>query len=178
VDVSDAAKANEVSVRIDRRMANSGTPTLTIPDKVGEADAVNSGISVASKTWPVAGAGIFMILLLTANGIAQSMRERTAEFGVLKTLGYADPTLMALVFTEVAIPCLAGAALGTGLAALLTQLPTHNLPTELRDLPKPTLSLVVVTWTAGCALLLALASAAIPMRRLRCLSVTDALAGR
>ena len=178
VAVSDAAKANEVSLRIDRRLANSSTPTLTIPDKVNWVNAVNSGISVASKTWPVAGAGIFMILLLTANGIAQSVRERTPEFAVLKTLGYSDITLMALVFAEVAIPCLVGAALGTGLAALLTQLPTHYLPADLRDLPKPELSMVVATSAVGCALLLAAASAVIPMRRLRHLSVTDALAGR
>lgn len=178
VAVSDAAKANEVSLRIDRRLANSSTPTLTIPDKVNEVNAVNSGISVASKTWPVAGAGIFMILLLTANGIAQSVRERTPEFAVLKTLGYSDITLMALVFAEVAIPCLAGAALGTALAALLTRLPTHYLPADLGNLPKPELSIIVATSAVGCALLLAAASAVIPMRRLRHLSVTDALAGR
>ncbi|HTB64705.1 MAG TPA: ABC transporter permease [Steroidobacteraceae bacterium] len=178
VTVRDVEKASDVAVRIDQRLANSSTPTLTIPDKVGQEDAVNSGISVASKTWPVAGAGIFMILLLTANGIAQSVRERTAEFGVLKTFGYSDTTLMTLVFAEVAIPCLAGASLGTGLAALLAQLPTHYLPTEIRDLPQPTLTPGVMTATAGCALLLALASAAIPLRRVRRLSVTDALAGR
>jgi putative ABC transport system permease protein len=178
VAVSDAAQANQVSLRIDRRLANSSTPTLTIPDRISELDAVNSGTSVASKTWPVAGAGIFMILLLTANGIAQSVRERTPEFAVLKTVGYRDVTLMSLVFVEAAIPCLAGAILGTGLAAALTRLPTHYLPPGLAQLPKPTLSLVVLAWALGCAVLLALASAVIPTHRLRRLSVTDALAGR
>jgi putative ABC transport system permease protein len=178
VALSDAADANEVSRQIDRRLANSSTPTLTIPDQVNELYAVNSGISVASKTWPVAGAGIFMILLLTANGIAQSVRQRTPEFAVLKTLGYRDVTLMALVFAEAALPCLAGAVLGTGFAALLAQIPTHDLPADLGALPKPTLSLLIVISTVGCALLLALTSAVIPMRRLRHLSVTDALAGR
>ena len=178
VAVRDAVQANQVSLRIDRRLANSSTPTLTIPDRVSEVDAVNSGTSVASKTWPVAGAGIFMILLLTANGIAQSVRERTPEFAVLKTVGYRDVTLMTLVFTEAVIPCLAGAVLGTGLAAALTRLPTHFLPPDLAQLPKPTLSFVVLAWALGCAALLALASAVIPTNRLRHLSVTDALAGR
>jgi putative ABC transport system permease protein len=178
VTVRDAAQANQVSVRIDRRLANSSTPTLTIPDKVNEVDAVNSGISVASKTWPIAGAGMFMILLLTANGIAQSVRERTAEFAVLRTVGYRDVTLMALVFTEAAVPCLAGAVLGTGLAALLAHLPTQYLPRDIAELPRPMLSLVVLTLSVGCALLLALISAAVPMGRLRNLSVTEALAER
>jgi putative ABC transport system permease protein len=178
VAVTDAAQANEVGVRIDRALTNSSTPTTTIPDRVAAADAVNYGISVASKTWPVAGAGIFMILLLTANGIAQSVRERTPEFAVLKTLGYRQSTLMTLVFAEAALPCVAGAGIGTGVAVLLTRLPAHYLPTDLASLPKPLLSLAVLSVSLGCALLLALASAAIPMRRLRHLSVTDALAGR
>ena len=174
----DAQQANQVSLRIDRRMANSSTPTITIPDRVAEVDAVNSGISVASKTWPVAGAGIFMILLLTANGIAQSVRERTPEFAVLKTIGYRVETLMALVFAEVAIPCLSGAILGMALDTVLVKLPGHYLPAALADLHKPTVSLAVCAAAIGCALLLALTSAVIPMVRLRHLSVTDALAGR
>lgn len=178
VAVRDAAQANEIAVRIDRATANSGTPTLTIPDKIAEIDSINSGISVASKTWPVAGAGIFMILLLTANGLAQSVRERTPEFAVLKTVGYRQSTLMGLVFAEAAIPCVAGAALGMALAVLMTRLPIHYLPADLTSLPKPTLSLGVLAVSLGCALLLALVGAAMPIQRLRHLSVTDTLAGR
>jgi putative ABC transport system permease protein len=178
VAVRDAAEANDVSVRIDRGLANSSTPTLTIPDKVSEIDSVNSGISVASKTWPVAAAGIFMILLLTANGIAQSVRERTPEFAVLRTIGYGQSTLMGLVIAEAAIPCVSGAGIGMGLALLLTRLPTHFLPPDLASLPKPNLSVGVFAFSLACALLLALLGAVIPLQRLRRLSVTDALAGR
>ena len=178
VAVRDAARANNISVRIDQGLANSSTPTLTIPDKVSEIDAVNSGISVASKTWPVAGAGVFMILLLTANGIAQSVRERAPEFAVLKTIGYRQSNLIALVVAEAAIPCVAGAGIGMGLAVLLARLPAHYLPTDLASLPKPTLSAGVFAFSFACALLLALVGSVIPLRRLRRLSVTDALAGR
>jgi putative ABC transport system permease protein len=178
VAVKDGAQAEDVAANIDDALANSSTPTLSIPDKVAQVDAVNYGISVASKTWPVAGAGIFMILLLTANGIAQSVRERTPEFAVLKTLGYRDSTLVALVFAEAAIPCLAGAGLGTGIARLIAGLPLNYLPVDLASLPKPTLSLAVLSVSLACALLLALVSTAIPMWRLRHLTVTDALAGR
>jgi putative ABC transport system permease protein len=176
--VRDATKANDISVRIDQELANSSSPTLTIPDKVAEIDAVNSGISVASKTWPVAAAGIFMILLLTANGIAQSVRERTPEFAVLATLGFPQATLMGLVLAEAAIPCVLGAGIGMGLAVLLVRLPTGYLPTDLASLPKPTLSTGVFAFSLACALLLALVSAVIPLQRLRRMSVIDALAGR
>jgi putative ABC transport system permease protein len=178
VAVRDPAQASDVSLRIDGQLANSNTPTITIPDRANWVNAVNSSISVASRTGPVAAAGLFMILLLIANGIAQSVRERTTEFAVLETLGYRNVTLIALVFAEVAIPCLAGALVGTGLAAALTRVPAQFLPTDLAGLPKPTLSWAVLAWVAGCALLLALASIAVPLHRLRRLSVTDALAGR
>ncbi len=178
VAVRDGARANDISVAIDRGLANSSTPTLTIPDKVSQIDAVNSGISVASKTWPIAGAGIFMILLLTANGRAQSVRERTAEFAVLKTVGYRHSTLVGLVLAEAAIPCLSGAAIVMVLAVLLSRLPTHYLTGDFISLPVPTLSVGVYAFSLACAVLMALAGAVIPVRRLRRLSVTDALAGR
>jgi putative ABC transport system permease protein len=178
VAVAAGAQADEVSLRIDRHFGNSSTPTLTIPDKANTMYAVNSGFSLVTKTWPIAGAGIFMILLLTANGIAQSVRERTPEFAVLETLGYPDTSLMALVFAEALVPCVAGAILGTGLADLLSRLPAHFLPSDLSGVPKPTLSPEVLVWSIGCALLLAGASALAPMLRLRRLSVTDALADR
>jgi putative ABC transport system permease protein len=178
VAIRDAAQADEVSLKIDRHFANSSTPTLTIPDKVNMRYAVNSGASLARAAWPLAGAGIFMILLLTANGIAQSVRERTPEFAVLETLGYRDTSLMALVFAEAVIPCLAGAILGTALARALTRLPVDYLPRDLSGIPEPTVSVAVLAWALGTASLLALASAVVPMLRLRRLRVADALAGR
>ncbi len=178
VAVKDGAPAEDVAVQIDETLTNSSTPTLSIPERVAEVDTVNSGVSVASKTWPVAGAGIFMILLLSANGIAQSVRERIPEFAVLKTLGFGHSTLMGLVFAEAAIPCFAGAVVGLGVAKLVSGVPSNYLPTDLGYLPKPTLSLAVLFVSLVCALVLALASTVIPIRRLRYLSVTDALAGR
>ena len=46
------------------------------------------------------GAVFFTILLITANTMAQSIRERTGELGVLKTLGFTDRGVLALVLGE------------------------------------------------------------------------------
>jgi putative ABC transport system permease protein len=178
VAVRDAAHADEVSFAIDGHFANSSTPTLTIPDRTNTLYAINSGFSLAKRTWLIAGAGIFMILLLTANGLAQSVRERTPEFAVLETLGYSATRMMALVLAEALIPCLAGALFGTGLADVLTRIPPPYLPHDFSGIPTPTLSPQVLGWSIGCAVLLAAVSALIPMLRLRQISVTDALAGR
>lgn len=178
VAVRNGAQGDDVSLAIDRHLANSSNPTLTIPDRTNAMYVVNSGFSLARNIWLIAGAGLFMILLLTANGIAQSVRERAPEFAVLETLGYPNTSLTALVFAEAVIPCLAGAVVGTGLADLLARIPSSYLPSDFSGIPQPLISPEVLVWSVGCALLLAAVSATIPMLRLRRISVTDALAGR
>ena len=178
VAIKDPARADEISSNIDRLFANSGTPTITIPIQANQRFAINSGIAAASVTWPIAGAGVFMILLLMANGIAQSVRERIPEFAVLKTLGYRNTTLSALVFMEAAAPCMMGGSLGIALAAVVAQWPRRFLPQDLLDLPKPTMSIAVLATALVCVVLLTMASSVIPILRLRRMSVVDALAGR
>lgn len=178
VAVRSATQADATSLAIDGRLANSSTPTITIPDKANMLYAVNSGLSMAKSTWPIAGAGFFMILLLTANGIAQSVNERATEFAVLEAFGFRVEGLMALVFAESLIPCLVGAVLGTVLADIMTQVPARYLVLDFSGIPKPTLTPQVLGWSVMCALVLAIASATVPMLRLRHLSVADALSGR
>lgn len=179
VAIANAARANATSLMIDQLFANSGTPTITIPDRTNEANAVRSGTSTAAVTLPVAGAGLFMVLLLVANGIGQSIRERLPEFAVLHTVGFRAGTITALVFGEAAVPCFIGALVGTALAEALTRWPWQYLPHELTGgIPIPTLSGAVWGWTILSATGLALASAAAPIQRLCRISVTDVLAGR
>jgi len=60
----------------------------------------------------IAGLGFVMILFLTANAMAQSVRERGWEFALLRTLGFSNRRVLMLLFCEAAVPCLAGAAAG------------------------------------------------------------------
>ncbi len=179
VAIADAARADQISLTIDRLFANSGNPTITIPDKTNEENALRSGTTPARIALPTAGAGLFMILLLVANGIAQSVRVRIPEFAVLHAAGFQIRSLSGLVFAEAVIPCLVGALLGTALAAYLTGWPWQYLPPDLtRGMPRPILSSAVLAWGLLAASLLALASSAAPMLRLRRVSVTAALADR
>jgi len=69
--------------------------------------------------------------------MAQSVRERTSELAVLKTLGYSDGLVLALVLIESCAIAVLGGAVGLGLAWLITQggdptrgmLPAFFLPT-------------------------------------------------
>ena len=127
----------------------------------------------------IGGAGFAMVLFLTANAIARSVRERVPEFAVLKTLGFHAAHLLSLVFIESVIPCVLGAVLGTAMAILLGRWSAHLLPQYLtRMLTASLATLPVLALAVALAVLLALASCAMPMLRLRRLSVADALAGR
>lgn len=178
VAVTDPARVTDVSLAIDEKFANSGNPTLSIPDRLAQENVQQSGISAARMIWPVTGAGIFMILLVAGNGIAQSVRARIPELAVLAAAGYQNSTLCGLVLLEAAVPCFSGALLGTALAKALTAWPPKYLPQDLQGTPAPNLSLAVVAWALGLALLLALASAVPPVLRLRRMPVAGALAGR
>ena len=126
-------------------------------------------------TQGVSAAGLFMILFLIGNGIAQSVRERVAEFAVLKTLGFSDLGVMGLVFAEAAIPCLLGALAGFAIAmALASKIASLSALQKMAVAP-PTLSLGVLAIAFALRRLVAFASAAMPAWRIRRLDIASAL---
>jgi putative ABC transport system permease protein len=178
VCLTDPARATAIANKIDRYFANSATPTLTVPARIPAENMAHSSMDMATKTLFIAGAGLFMVLFVTANGIAHSVRDRIPEFAVLQTIGFRQRGIVALVFAEAVAQCLPGAILGMALATILARWPLRFLPSQLANMPAPILSPVVFTWALLFAALLAFASSAIPAYRLRDLRVTDALAGR
>lgn len=180
VRIKDPRRAVEMAERIDDHYANSAQATITVQERFNLLSRTSRGFDTLSLTLAIGGTGFAMVLFLTANAIARSVRERVPEFAVLKTLGYLGGHLMALVFIETAIPCILGAMLGTALAVVLGHWSSHLLPQGLsRMLGAATLPVVpVLSVSIALAIVLALASGALPMLRLRRMSVTDALAGR
>jgi putative ABC transport system permease protein len=146
VKVADPGKTAEIAERIDNTFANSPTPLQSITEKVA-FDVSNTGMDIAAVDRDIALAGMFMVLFLTANGIAQAVRERFAEFATLKTIGFSDNGVVALVFAEAAIPCLLGAGLGVGLAAILTHLLPALVPPG-DNVPLPQMTPMVLVWTS------------------------------
>ncbi|MEJ0007972.1 MAG: ABC transporter permease [Steroidobacteraceae bacterium] len=179
VALKDADRAAAIGDQIDKRYFNSATATQSISERLNAQILANIGFNTESMTLCIGAAGFLMVLFLTSNAIARSVRERVPEFAVLKTVGFHAAQLLALVFIETVIPCVLGAVLGTGLAILLGRWSAHLLPQYLtRMLTTSLATLPVLTLAVTLAVLLALASSAMPMLRLRRLSVADALAGR
>ena len=101
----------------------------------------------------------------------QSLRERTAEFGVLKTIGFTDRGVFVLVLSEALLLCIVAAAFGLALAMFV-------FPFASRFVPGIAMPGVVVVVGLGFAVLVALISAAVPAVRAARLQVVAALAER
>jgi putative ABC transport system permease protein len=174
VRVADAARARAVSVAIDRLFANSPDETKTQPEKefaVGFAKQIGD---IGALVVRILIAVFFTILILTGNTLAQSIRERVPELAILKTIGFSDGKVAALVAGEAALLFLLGG--GAGMVAAVGIMPTINGATGGRF---PPLFVSGATWLAalGVAAVVALAVALPPMLRVRRLRIVDALSG-
>jgi putative ABC transport system permease protein len=174
---NDPATATELAQRIDHAFANSATPLQTTTDKMARSSKDFGGLDIAAITHGIALAGMFMVLFLTGNGIAESVRERFAEFATLKTIGFSDSAVIMLVVLEAALPCVLGAALGVAIAGALARELPGLMPPGF-GLPLPTISPMVMLWAAISALMVAMFSAALPIFRLTRMDIASALSGR
>jgi putative ABC transport system permease protein len=116
VKVDSVDRAQSVSRQIDRMFANSPAETKTSSERAMAQSFVNQVGNVGKILSAIVGAVFFTMLLVTANTMAQSVRERTNEIGVLKTLGFRDGTVLGLVLGESILLTVLGGALGIAAA--------------------------------------------------------------
>jgi putative ABC transport system permease protein len=140
VKVDDPDRSLALARTFDEMFANSPEETKTTTEKgFVESFAAQIG-DIGSIMIAILVAVLFTILLVVANTMAQSVRERTSEIAVLKTLGFSNATVLGLVLGESLFIAVLGGVLGLGLAWLIVQqgdptggmLPAFMLP--VRDL--------------------------------------------
>jgi putative ABC transport system permease protein len=171
VGIDDPQQATKVSLAIDAMFANSSAETRTQTESALAQMQLKQIGDINFIVNAIVGAVLFTLLFLTANTMAQSVRERTSELAVLKTLGFADGKVLALVLIEALLLCIFAAAIGLALANLAFP----ALKPIFGDFRMP---LIVIAMGAGMAFLLALLSGLPPAWRARQLNIVDALAGR
>ena len=177
VAIDNPDDARSICQQIDTRYANSETPSYCVPLQIDARNMVESVITMRQMSLGIGTAGLFMILFLCANSVAESVRERVPEFAVLKTIGFGDRQVAVLVLLEAAIPAVAGAVLGTALAAALGSLTSKLGEGSGLNLPAASISGGIVALALGIALLVGALSAVLPLRRLRTMQLAPALAG-
>ncbi len=112
VQVADPVAAPRIAREIDAQFANSPFETETSTEKAFAQGFVNQVGNIGAIMTYVVSAVFFTMLLVTANTMAQSVRERTAELGVLKTLGFTGGLVTLLVLAESILITAIGGVLG------------------------------------------------------------------
>ena len=174
VRVADVEQARAISAAIDRMFLNSPDETKTAPEKefaLGFAKQIGDMGALVTR---ILLAVFFTILILTGNTMAQSIRERTPELAILKTLGFSNTAVTALVLGEAALLLVIGASLG--MLAAVAMLPVLNGATGGR-FPPLFVEPATWAWAAAVAVALALAVGLPPALRVHRLRIVDALAG-
>jgi putative ABC transport system permease protein len=112
VKVASVEQAPAISKRIDALFTNSPAETKTSSERAMAQSFVNQIGNIGAILSAIVGAVFFTMLLVTANTMAQSVRERTNEIGVLKTLGFTNRGVLGLVLSESVLITVVGGVVG------------------------------------------------------------------
>ena len=170
--LSDPSHAASVAQTVDAMFRNSSAPTKTMTEKAFNQSFITMWGNVQFLMNSIGMAVVFAILMVTANAMMMTARERTGEVAVLKTIGFTDRTLFGLVMAEASVVTLSGAVLGLGGAKLLYAGTGFS---GFGFLPGFDVTPATLALGFGITLLLAVASGLVPALRAARLSIVQAL---
>ncbi len=119
VRIDNPDRAAEIAKNIDDRFRNSPYETKTETEKAFVQAFAKQVGDIGAIIAAVLSAVFFTILLVAGNTMMQSVRERTNELAVLKTLGYSSQLVLLLVLIESLVLACVGGLLGLGISWLL-----------------------------------------------------------
>jgi putative ABC transport system permease protein len=170
--VDTAEHMPQAARAIDDMFHGSPVPTKSESEQAFKADFIAMLGSVKAFILSICGAVVFTTLLVCANTMAMSIRERTREVAVLRTLGFTRGRILKLLLTESiaisAIGGLAGVALATVVIVFMSR-PGVGLPVSMHMTVATALVAMVVAFFVG------LVSGLIPSYRASNLGIVDAL---
>jgi putative ABC transport system permease protein len=121
VKIADPDHAVDMSRTFDQMFANSPAETKTTTEKgFIEGFAKQMG-DIGAIMIAIATAVLFNLGLVAGTMMAESVRERTNELGVLKAVGFTGASVLALVLAESLFIVFLGGGLGLAAAWLLVQ---------------------------------------------------------
>ena len=100
IRVKDPTQAADVAKLVDQEFENSSAETKTEPEGAFVQAWASQIGNIVLIVAAILAAVFFTILLVTGNTMAQAVRERTGELGVLKAIGFTNAQVMSLVLAE------------------------------------------------------------------------------
>jgi putative ABC transport system permease protein len=173
--VNNVNEADRVAKAIDAISANSDHETRTQTEQAATASWMKQLADIGLIVGSIMGAVFFTLLLLSGNTMMQAVRERTSELAVLKTIGFSDVSVLAMVLAESLLLLVLGGIIGLGLASVIIPIVSAGSGGMLNLPPVGGGS-----WVLGVVLMVAigLLVGALPAIRAMRLNIVDALAGR
>jgi putative ABC transport system permease protein len=169
--VDDPVNADEIANRIDDTFSNSFAETKTSTEKAWLQGFAKQIGDIGTIMRLVLAAVFFTILLVAGNTMAQSVRERTSELAVMKTLGFSDGSILGMVMAE----SMALAGLGGGLGLLVSWLMIHYGGDPTGFLAVFYFPARFIAAGVGLLFLLGLSAGIVPALRAMRLRIVDAL---
>ena len=164
---------SRVASTVDDMFRNSPQPTKAESEKAFGLEFVAMMGNVKAFILSICSAVVFATLLVSANTMAMTIRERTREVAVLKTLGFTRRGVLGLFVSEAVSLSLIGGVIGAGLGWVLVYGLTHS-PQFISFFPlKVTFGIAVVALlTSG---FVGLVSAALPSYNASQINIVDGL---
>ncbi len=170
IAVTDVTRGAEVARAVDSLFANSSHETRTQSLREVAQSQLQSLGDLNFVVRAIVAAVLFALIFSTSAMMMQSIRERTGELAVMKTLGFSDNHLFWIVLAEAVTLCVVAAAVGIMLAAWIMPVARHTINLEVR-MPE-TVAIVGI----AIAAVVGIATAIGPAWRARRLVVVQALA--
>src|SRR5215467_3800280 len=162
---------------IDSTFSNSTAPTKTETEKAFVLGFVSMLGNVRALVVSISTVLIFTIILIAANTMAMSIRERTGEIAILKTLGFAPGHILTVLIGESALIALAGGLIGSiGARYIYARMDISAMTTGFIETFNVTWETVLLA--AGISLAVAFASTLVPAWNASRLAIADAVRRR
>ncbi len=122
-----ASAVPDLAAHIDQLFANSAAPTRTQSEKQFLEAFLRQYADIGMIVNLVTGAAFVTVLMIVVNTMVFAVRERLFEIGVLKTLGFSQTRIVALILGETLFVFAIGGGCGLALAKLATVFAGPNL---------------------------------------------------
>ncbi|MEX2264507.1 MAG: FtsX-like permease family protein [Bryobacteraceae bacterium] len=119
---------------VDSMFRNATLQTKTETERAFELSFLGFLGNVKVFMGVIFGAVTFAILLVSANTMGMSVRERIREVGILKTLGFTRGRILTMIMGESVAISLMGGVIGLGLASLICAA-LQQLPSTIMNMP-------------------------------------------
>jgi putative ABC transport system permease protein len=174
VRIDDPEHSARIARAIDDEFHNSTSQTRTESEQAFTVGFLSLLGNVKMFLMAISAAVMFTILLVSANTMAMSVRERVREIGVLKTLGFTPGAVLGLVLGEACAISVAGGLIGYLISTLLMQIVAKSPFGGFL----PALPLIEIPVAAACvtiAAVIGVASSLVPAYGASRLPIVEAL---